>query len=182
MKEEIVARRYAKALFALGCEANVVESYMAELRKLSEVTTKVPNILTAFMDRDVADAKKQSLVTSLTKELSLSHMVTNFLRFLVKKDRMALLPHIIVAYGKQFEAYERVAVLLVTVADARVAEDVVTRIETIMKDLLHREVRSEVSVQPHVIGGVSVRIGDTVLDGTIRGRLKKMKENFSLKE
>jgi F-type H+-transporting ATPase subunit delta len=97
-----------------------------------------------------------------------------FLQTLVRKRRQMLIPQIATEYDKLLDIHEGRLHANVTVAREASAADT-TRIAEQLSRLMGKNVVPHMNVNPAILGGVVVKIGDTVMDGSVRRRLARLK-------
>lgn len=174
----IIAERYAKALFGIARSEGMVAEVGKELRLLQGFFSQSPDIY-SFLSAPVYDYKdKAGVVEQIARRLKLSKLTKNFLLVILKKNRMKLYQEIVKRYeGFEDEDSGRVRVQLV-LPDRSVNGSLVDKI----KDRLHRmtgkEVLLSIDEDSDIIGGVVVKMGDLVLDGSIRSKLMRIKESI----
>ena len=163
MKSITVARNYAEALFAAGDKFGAVLDAVAGAIQADEriaITLDSPRVSKA--------AKSQILERALKGEAP--HEFVRFLQAVVRRGRQGLLAEIAQEYQVLLdEKLDRVhaGVTLASEADARTQKQVVER----LAKALGREVRAYFRSDPRILGGVVVRIGDRIFDGSVRRRL-----------
>lgn len=163
MKSITVARNYAEALFAAGDKFGAVLDAVAGAIQADErisITLDSPRVSKA--------AKSQILERALQGEAPREFV--RFLQAVVRRGRQGLLAEIAQEYQVLLdEKLDRVhaGVTLASEADTRTQKQVVERLTT----ALGREVRAYFRSDPRILGGVVVRIGDRIFDGSVRRRL-----------
>jgi len=163
-----VARPYAEAAFKLADGAGALAKWSEMLAELAAVAQDA-RVRVAIGDPNQPDAKVAGLFISVLSG-KLTGEAENFVRVLAQNDRLPLLPEI----RTQFEALknEREGVVEAEVqsafelSDAQLA-DLVQRLEK----KTGRKVRTKVTVDRELIGGVKVVLGDKVIDGSARAQL-----------
>jgi F-type H+-transporting ATPase subunit delta len=163
-----VARPYAEAAFKLADEAGALARWSEMLAALALVAAD-PRVRQAAADPRLSDAQRAGLFISILGG-RLSAEAENFVRVLAQNDRLGLLPEI----RGQFEVLknEREGVLEAQVQSAfeltnAQLKDIVQRLEK----KFARKVRTHVSVDRELIGGVKIVLGDKVIDGSARAQL-----------
>lgn len=183
MLENAVSRRYAQAFFALAQETNNIDKYESELQTVVNAINENQELKKVMEHQLVSPDEKKNIINSVFAQ-EISEQTMNFLDVVVDKYRAAYIPGIY----EEFVAYANATRNTI---DARVKSAVElseSDLETI-KDKLSaatgKTVRLQSEVDPSLIGGVVVRIGDRVVDGSLTGRLEKLKEDllkFEVKE
>ncbi|HYP66914.1 MAG TPA: F0F1 ATP synthase subunit delta [Thiobacillaceae bacterium] len=171
-----LARPYAEAIFRLARNAGELTVWSGRLRSAVQVVADA-QMRALISDPNVPAARVSDLLISVLGD-SLGDKGANLISLLAKNHRLSLLAEIEV----QFEALkaesegklEAHITSALAMSDAQVGE-----LAAALKTKYGREVAVSVSIDPALIGGVVVAIGDRVMDGSVRGRLQKMA--FSLK-
>ncbi|MDK2872818.1 MAG: F-type H+-transporting ATPase subunit delta [Desulfomicrobiaceae bacterium] len=179
MTGNIVAKRYAKALFAVASSEGktAVAKYGAELAALAEVLKAAPEILRIFRNPIFSLDEKRGVAASLLDKVSASPMVRNFCMLLADKNRLGFLPEISADYAKLLD--EAQGVVRGKVVTAIRLTDAMQKavVEKLQKDS-GRKIVLDYDVDQDIIGGLVLKIGDKVLDASIRAQLQILKENI----
>jgi F-type H+-transporting ATPase subunit delta len=177
MKNLAIARRYAKALLLIGKEDGQTETYRTELAGFSEMMATNQTLEQAINNPLYnTDGRKKVLETILDK-LALSATMKHFLTLLFDKGRLIYLGSINEFYQKLADELKGIARASLVSATALSSETV----EKIRKTLCERtgkEIILDVEEDPGLIGGIVTRIGDLVLDGSIKTQLLNMRESL----
>ncbi|WP_053334055.1 F0F1 ATP synthase subunit delta [Gemmatimonas phototrophica] len=173
---ESVARNYAEALLALARKAEDPAGWGSLLRQVANAI-RSDNTLSRFLEspRIAADAKSAVLSKALGDRVP--RLFLRFLQQLVKNRRQMLIPTIANEYDTLLDASEGIVHATVTVARATGEEETAMIGERLSK-VVGKKVVPHVSVDPSIIGGVVVRIGDTVMDGSVRRKLAKLRRRM----
>jgi F-type H+-transporting ATPase subunit delta len=176
VRDTTVARNYAEALFAIGEKSGKHEVFASELNSIGAMITADPSI-DAFLRTPNVDlvAKKKALRNALDGRID--PMLVNFLLVILEKRRQRLIREIAVEYGSLLD--EKLGRLHVQVTLAHAA-DAATE-ATITKELsriLGRTAIPHITVDPTIVGGIVVRFGDRILDGSLRRRLAGMRSRL----
>jgi len=166
-----IARPYAEAAFKLAHEQNRLEPW-SQMLGLLELVTQDADIARCLSDPNVSAQQLESLVLGVCGE-RLDGAGRNLVQVLVHNNRLALLPEIRAMFEQLRLAQEGVLEAEIysafAVNDAEVAQ-LVKKLES----KYQRKVRAQVSVDPTLIGGIKIVIGDKVVDATVRGKLDAM--------
>ena len=171
-----VARVYAEALFGIARDRGEVESVGEELRELTELVHRTPE-LERFLATPVLEPAVK--VTHLRKALEgrASTMVADFLSLLVVKRRAEALPSIAEAY--QAMADEHAGRVRVWVRAAQPLSGALQgELQKVLRDLLDKEIVIDPEVEPALMGGAVVGVGDKVYDGSVRNRLNQFRKQI----
>ena len=170
-----MARPYAKAVFEVARNDGELDRWSRMLAMLAAAVEeeKVRTLLTA---PEVEEAVKAHKLAGLCGD-ELSDRGRRFLLVLAGNHRLALLPEI----SEQFEALraEEQATLDVMVASAfELSGEELDRLKSALASRFDREISISTEVDTSLIGGAVIRAGDTVIDGSVRGRLNKLAETI----
>jgi len=175
MREPTIAKNYAEALLELARKAGT-----NELAKWGALIDEVANAmrtdrtLHVFLEspRVAAMEKNRVLAAALENQVPLGFL--RFLQALVKNRRQMLIPEIAVQYHALVDVAEnRVHASVTVVREGDAAEKQV--IADRLSKVVGKEVVPHFFVNPSILGGIVVRIGDTVMDGSVRRRLGVLK-------
>ncbi len=169
-----VARRYAAGIFQLAQEENAIDTWRAELAKLDELLQD-DVLVAAFRNPSVGVRRRMDLAQLLKPELRPE--TENLLRLLVEHYRTREIHHI----RQEFErlADEASGVVHATVATAIELEaDERKHFEQALAKKLGRKVTVEFTIDPGIVGGATIQIGDHLVDGTVRTQLARLRQEL----
>ncbi|QJA06103.1 ATP synthase F1 subunit delta [Thermosulfurimonas marina] len=177
MIRTIIAQKYARGLFAVGKEQGRFQEFGEELKRVGAFLAASPEVLEALESPIYPPDLKMEIVEEVIKGLSLDEEVARFLRLLVEKKRIQYIQAIIEAYDQLVD--EELGIVRAEVRAAfSLGEEEKGRLSETLKKLVGKEVKLQVSEDPELIGGLVVRIGDLVLDGSVRTQLEAFKESI----
>jgi F-type H+-transporting ATPase subunit delta len=172
-----IVRRYAAALFKAAQKVDLIDIVESDLGMVSFIFENSPDMWGAIRSPVVSPEKKHQVLRDVFGG-KVQQMTLDYLDLLVDKRREE-------AITKTQEEY----VALANEARGLVEADVTTAValdadnETRLRDKLGlvtgKHVRLRKLVEPEIMGGVIVKIGDSIIDGSIRGRLAELKEKLS---
>ena len=171
-----LARPYAKAAFEYALEAGDLQGWSDSLGTASSVA-KQSTVDQLLSSPSSTSAEQAAALTGICGE-SLSSAGKNFICILSENRRLKLLPEI----SHQFEIMKanQEKAIEVDVASAQpLDEEHQEKLTEALSKKLERKVNMQVSLDKSLLGGAVIRAGDTVIDGSIRGRLTKLAESFN---
>jgi F-type H+-transporting ATPase subunit delta len=167
-----VARRYAQALFEL-LDAATIESTRAALTGLAQAIKDSVALRHVVASPAYGAEVKIAVLVELGSRLGCPPVGQTFLGQLVKKNRVGFLPEISEAFGKLADASKGTQQITMFSAVAiPLAEQ--HQISTRLREILKREVDVTFHTDARHLAGVQIRLGSTVVDSTVRGRLQAM--------
>ncbi|MEL6703985.1 MAG: ATP synthase F1 subunit delta [Bacteroidota bacterium] len=177
-----VARRYAQALYqeAEALEASAagsVEKIDADVRDLRTSLADSRDLLLLFESPVIPNDKKTSVVEKLLKG-NVQPLTLDFVKLLVQKDRDGLLPEVLDAYQALRDEVNGVVEADVRSAMPLSAKETKALTKT-LQQRTGKKVRLQVRVDEALMGGIVVRIGDQVYDGSVRHQLAQLRDQFA---
>ena len=171
-----VARPYAKAAFEYARDHKALEAWSGQLASAKQVAADADFDAKVVSNPKLSHDQKTALLLEVCGELDES--LCNFIRTVGSRGRLAALP----AIAEQFEVLraeeeKRVDVTIVSAFDLDAAQQ--DKLATALKKRLNREISITTRVDRALMGGVILRAGDTVIDGSVRGRLNRLQEALS---
>ncbi len=169
----------ARELFTAAVTAKAPVKYLSELRRVSDLVT----------DKAIADALQASRMPAAEKAKlvaqragGLSPEVSNLLAALINHGRLTELSDIVTEYQRLLDAYHGVEGAQVAEVTTAMALDEETRLSLgkRLTEILGKPVVVEASVDPGVIGGAIIRVGDKLIDGSIRSRLQAISKELTV--
>ena len=175
-----VAARYARALVEVvvkpgsGLDA---QQARAQLRNFEAVVRQSAELRTVLLSPAVQASRKRAVVSRLAESLGVSRPIRNFLCVVIDHRRIAVLEEIREAFEQLLD--ERTGVVRADVASAQeLSEPQRSEIADVLGRLTGKGVRMEFSVDAGLLGGVKARIGSTIYDGSVRGRMKELRRQL----
>ncbi|MFA1822706.1 F0F1 ATP synthase subunit delta [Virgibacillus oceani] len=176
MSEAVVAKRYADALFQLGNEKAVLEQFVAEFRTVREIFETNTNLITFLKHPRVHNAKKKQFLDEVFQSLSAD--VVNTIKLLAERHRSEMIPSIIDHFIQLVNDAKGIAVATVysvrKLDDAEKSELESSFAKRFDKNALH----FENEVDPSMLGGIKIRLGNTIYDGSVSGKLQRIERNI----
>jgi len=176
MREESVARRYAAALFEQAQKTNTVATAAEEMTLAAETVAQT-GALRALLGQPLVTEERKKLALRNAFGDRVSPAVLAFLDLLVDKRRINLLPEVQREFARRVLEYRNIARAQAVTAVPLTPEETIA-LERSLEARTGKDILLETAVDPSVLGGVLVRIGDTVLDGTVRGNLERLREQL----
>lgn len=173
MADVQAGKRYAQAAFSIARESNTVGTWRSELNDIATVLTE-SGLAPVLADPKVALDKRFSLVE---RTLDISPMALNLAKLLVQKGRAGDARAVADAFERLADEYEGIAHAEVTTAVALTPG----KLEEIEKQLtaqVGKTVKASSKVDPTILGGVVVRVGDRLVDGSVRTRLRRLRREL----
>ena len=171
-----LARPYAKAAFEFAADAGDLQGWSTSLATAGAVAQQ-PAVVKLLSSPSSTAAQQAAAVIEICGD-ALSATGQNFIAILSENRRLQLLPQI----SHQFDimkANREKAVEVDVVAAHEMGADQQQQLSDALSAKLERKVNIQVSLDKSLLGGAVIRAGDTVIDGSIRGRLTKLAESLN---
>jgi F-type H+-transporting ATPase subunit delta len=168
-----VARRYAKALFELGVDTGTLTSVVTEVTTMAEAYEESAELRAVLSNPLVAHAAKRAILVDLAERAQISTIVKNTLLLLGDRRRLSVLPSIAQLLREMSDLREGVLRAEVTTA-TRLSDGYYERLREKLEKMTGKKVVIDKREDPQIIGGVIARIGDRVIDGSLRTQLSEM--------
>jgi F-type H+-transporting ATPase subunit delta len=173
MSSSAVADRYARSVLELATESNQVQSVAQQLRRVADAYLSSAELRAVMGDPTLDEGKRTRVVHAIGERLAIGPLVQNALGVLVVRGRINALPEI--ADRLLQLADDQSGIVKATVASAQPLND--AQFEAI-KHELERLTGCKVAVErkqdPSLLAGVVARIGDHVIDASLRGRFAEL--------
>jgi F-type H+-transporting ATPase subunit delta len=176
MKEQILARRYAKALFTLAQERNLLDKIRNELHSFVAAMEENAEFGDFFRSPENSRAAKRTAVEKIFQD-RFSGLFFNFLLLLIHKGRHNAVQDIIHAFDELYDRYyRRTRALAITAVpiDTALAGDLRNR----LAKSLNKQIELEIKVDPSLLGGIVLNIDGKVLDGSVKQQLERLRAEF----
>ncbi|GAB7387896.1 F0F1 ATP synthase subunit delta [Bacillaceae bacterium] len=170
-----VAKRYARALFEVANEGGIIDAVESDLALIRKTLEENGDWRKLVMHPHIAKEEKKRLVEKLFGE-SLTQEVKNFLKLLIDRRREKLLPQMTAEYVRLANEARGIVEAKVTTAKA-ISEAEKEQLAERFGKLLNKKLRVETAVDPGLLGGVVVRIGDRLYDGSVAGKLSRFAQH-----
>jgi len=176
MSRTAVARNYAETLLELASREDVAEDYMEYLAEVAGLARTEP-MFRAFLETPTItiDEKRSALRAAFGDRYP--EPFVRFILIMLEKRRQGLLTEIEEAYHSLLDVRSgrlRVSVTLASEPDTDLRETLVANLSRV----LDREVMAEFGEDENIIGGLIIRVGDQVMDGSVRRRLHTLRRSL----
>ena len=177
MKSLTIAKRYAKALVDIGKEDGNLEKYGQEMADMVELLNQTPELESVLTNPAIDSDSRQKVLDAILEKAGLSPMVNNFLRLLMERKRIDELRNIDTVYSRLTDEVKGITRAEVLSATPLNDEDQ-ARLKSVLQKMAGTDVKIEVQQEANLIGGVVARIGDLVLDGSVKTQLESLKDSL----
>lgn len=176
MRGETIAANYAATLFELGLRHRATEEYGGALATVAELLAEEPDVRSFLETPRIDDLSKKEVVRRAFSE-RLPTIALNFLLVVIDRGRQRLLTEMSRAYQALLDVHLGREHVQVTVARA-VDDPMRGFLARRLSGMLGAQAIPHIVVEPEILGGVVVRTSDRIFDGSVRGRLKRLRRRL----
>lgn len=171
-----IARRYAKALLAIGVSSNTYEKLGTELEQFAALMEN-KELKDTLENPSYPLSKRKAIIEQLIIRLKPSKSVQSFMLLLTDRNRLGALPGIAREYQRMVDEHAGRVRAAVTSAQTLSMTDV-TRLKQALEQKTKKKVILEQNTDPKLIAGMVTQVGSIVYDGSIRTRLEQMRQTL----
>jgi F-type H+-transporting ATPase subunit delta len=169
------ARQYAEAMFGLALEKGRVESWLEQLRAVAEALS-APVIGASLASPAVAENEK---FAALRRGLqNTDPLVLNLLFLLVRRRRVNLISLVAAEFARLVERQRGIVLAEVTTA-VPLEESERGRVSQRLSQALGKQVQMRTTVDPRIVGGLVIKVGDKLINGSVAGRLETLRRQLA---
>jgi len=170
-----IAKRYAQALFDIAEEENRYQDYYGDLKQFSAILHENANLHDFFANPVFDKDEKKAVITEVLKKTAVSETSCNFLKLLVDKGRINHLGEIESCYEQLMDSVLKKARVLVKSAFP-LSESIKSDLKKKLENITGKEIEMNIEEDRSLMGGIVVKIGDTLYDGSIKAQLNNIRE------
>ena len=172
----VAHRMYARALFQAAQEAGRVDGVAGDLAALATAMDEVPELRAFLRNPQIEPTGKAAVLDQLAAEAD--ELARNFVRLAAEKGRAGEIPEISAELEALVaRAQNRLAVELTTAHE--LSDDEATSIVQAIERASGRKVEATRTVDPKLIGGIVLQVGSHRADGSVRGRLERLRQELA---
>ena len=177
MRQTILAKRYAKALFAVGQEEGLSESFRETLNVLGDFLNTYPEAMDGLTNLLYPMELREKVMGQLISAVQADNFLSNFLNLLVEKKRAGILPEIATEFQSLVDADQNISRGKV-VSAIEITEELRAKVQSTLEKITGKKVILTTEVDPSIIGGIVAKVGDLVMDGSIKTQLAGLNESI----
>jgi F-type H+-transporting ATPase subunit delta len=174
----IIAQRYAKAIFALAKTGSTQQEWEAQLKQLAGLIVTEEGLRKILLHPAVEVSKKQEILSRLTALLDVAEPVKRLLNLLVQRHRLQDFHAVSVAFSELVDRAQGRQPVLVETAHP-LSDNDATRLQGRLEGIIEKRVELQREVNPDLMGGIVFQLGSLRYDGSIRGKLARLRAAVS---
>jgi F-type H+-transporting ATPase subunit delta len=176
MKEPVIVRRYAKALFSVAKDKGKTKEFQADWQAVDETLRANQELYRVILAKSTSSVVKKELLAKVFVG-EIDQLVLNFIFLLIDKEREEYILDIKDIYDQLFDEDERIIDVEVITAlplDATQEEE----LSAVLAKKIGKKVRLDKKIDGALLGGSIIKIGDKIYDGSVAGRLASLQEQL----
>jgi F-type H+-transporting ATPase subunit delta len=177
VKNTVLAKRYAKALFQVGKEANSLDEFKNALTEMARLYATIPEVVDGLSNLIYPQDVREKVMDHLLSKMKVSTMVANFMKLLVQKRRAEVLPEIAEVFQDMVDK-ERNMCRGTVISATPLSGALNSKIKETLEKITGKQVLLKTEIDPSIIGGIVAKVGDLVMDGSIKTQLTGLKESI----
>jgi F-type H+-transporting ATPase subunit delta len=171
-----IARPYAEALFSAASSKRAADAWLPLIEAIAQATSD-PQVSSVVADPRLSDAQTFDLINAIVRR-PLAQELSTFVKLLIENDRLATLPEVAAQFRRLKNDADGTADCLIETAFALSATQLSDLVAVLARKFPGR-LNPELRIEPRLIGGVRVTVGDRVLDGSVLARLDAMRTQLT---
>jgi F-type H+-transporting ATPase subunit delta len=177
MRYDAIARRWARAIFEIGKETGSVTRLEADVSAFAATYTDNEELATVLDNPLLPEASREAVIVEISTRMGLSDTARSTLRLLARKRRVAALPDIARQLARLADEDQDIVRADVQSAGP-LSDDYLAKLRAELERATGKKVTISHRQDPALIGGVVTKIGDRVIDGSVRARLTGFRESL----
>ncbi len=170
--------RYANALADIALAQGAAEPTSKQLHEFGAAFTQSAELRTFLASPAVSVAAKHAVIEKIAGRVGASKIIRNFLFVLADHRRTNLIPEVIAAFHEVIRQRQGIAEAEISSAIELSAAQK-KGMATTLASLTGKKIEAKYALDPALLGGAVVRIGDTIYDGSLRSRLNEMRTRLA---
>ena len=170
---KIISKAYGEALFELAIEKNELDSIAEQVNLLANAFAENPELVKLLSHPKISKEEKVNVIESIFKG-RMSDDIVGFLVVIVEKDRGSEIEDILKLFQAKVREYKKIGVAFVTSAIELTKEQKQKVEQKLLQQTAYESFEVDYRVDESLIGGMIIRIGDRVVDSSIRSKLDNL--------
>lgn len=170
---KLAAQTYGESLFELALEEEKLDLFLKEAEFIQQILTENEDLVKLMTHPKISKEEKQNVVENIFKS-NVSDEITGFLVIVIKKGRFKEIKSILSYFIARVKEYKKIGVAFVTTAVELREEQKQALVKRLIETTEYETMEMNYTVDSSLIGGMIVRIGDRVVDSSIKHKLSNL--------
>lgn len=178
MVEDRIGYRYAKSAFSLAQEQKDLDNTHSDMKMISDLCQENHEFVAMLQSPIINGTKKQEVLNLIFKGKFETKLVPLLVEMIVRKGREAFLPHVAHSF---MEMYDEVKGILrgVLTSAVELPKATIAEIKANLEKSSGKAFEFTTEIDPELIGGFTLKVGDTLFDGSIEASLRRLKQELT---
>lgn len=176
MKKNEIAQQYSKALYEIGEENGNMRELYEELKEFWKTLQDNKKLKEALFHQRVLVEEKQAVFKDVFED-ELSNDMYKFLMLLIEKRRIYFLEIILESFRKLVHEHENIITVEVTTA-VEMNSEIREKLKKRLNKFVDKKIDMKEHCDPDIIGGMVIKIGDYLIDGSIKSKLESLEDKI----
>jgi F-type H+-transporting ATPase subunit delta len=174
-KRDSAARRYAEAAFQVAERDGTVEAWRRELDAAATIVSQA--VIGRTLSNPAIALETRAAAVNATFGRVASQPVTNLIQLMLRRGRIEDVPRVASEFRRLDNARQGITIAKATSA-APLSQDEVAALTSRLEAFTGGRIDLDVNVDPSLLGGLVVQVGDRLIDGSVRGRLERLRNQL----
>lgn len=180
MLKNQIAKPYAAALLDIGRSTNTLEFITDDIKNLLENIFENEELIEYFKNPTYSKKAKIEVLNKIVEPLFINENTKKFLNLLIERSRIDILPLIAKKYLNLVTELGKIKLVYIKSAIPLTGEQETSIVEILKLKLNASDIKLFSAIEKNLLGGFEIKIGDNVLDFSIKGQLKKLAEQLEI--
>ena len=169
-----IIKKYAKALYKVAVKENDINQISTRLHRIKSILKSVPKLSQLLSTRRVQVQDKMIIMKNILGN-KISDIEMDLMALLIEKGHIILFGEVIKHFDYLLDKDSEVIKVQIT-SSVKLLDDEVHQISTIIENKFQKKVDVNAETDASIIGGIKLRVGNTLIDGSVYNRLQKMRD------
>ena len=171
-----IIKKYTQALFKVVVKENDINQVSDRLHNIRSILKSVPELNQLLITRRVQVQDKINMLKNILGD-NISNIEMDLMVLLMENGHMMLFGEVVKRFDYLLEKESKVVKVQIT-SSSILSDDEVQRISSKIENNIQKEVEVKTEIDASIIGGIKLRVGNTLIDGSINSRLQKMRDTL----
>lgn len=178
MVEDRIGYRYAKSAFSLAQEQKDLDSVHSDMKMISDLCHESTEFVNMLQSPIIGGPKKQEVLDLIFKGKFKTKLVPLLIEMIVRKGREAFLPHVAHSFMEMYDEAKGILRGALTSA-VELPSATIAEIKSNLEKSSGKSFEFTTEINPDLIGGFTLKVGDTLFDGSIAASLRRLKQELT---
>ena len=175
-KNKCIIKKYAQLLYQVAVKEDDINQISAHLHSIRSILKSVPELNQLFITRRVQAQDKMIMLKNILGD-KISGIVMDLMVLLMENGHMMLFGEVVKRFDYLQDKDSEIIKVQIT-SSSRLSDDEVQRISVNIENKIQKKVDVTMETDTSIVGGIKLRVGNTLIDGSVSNRLQKMRDTL----